>query len=275
MGASNIIVHRATVTVPVPVPADPVPAPTRADLTPTSPRAGLPARARAALATVPVEADRQRRLEVPDALARLLPHGGPRRGTTVGIGAGPVPGEITLALSLVSAASRAGRWVSVVGVPAMGPVAAAQLGVQLERLVLVPGPVQQWAVVTAALLESMDVVVVRPPGRVRPADARRLAARTREREAVLVVLGTGWPEGVDLRLTVTRAAWEGLEDGYGLLRARRAEVTVSGRRAGGGGRRRWLWLPGPDGKVSVASEPANLAVPVVPGVVAALPSLVG
>ncbi|MGI8752397.1 MAG: hypothetical protein ACR2MN_08820 [Acidimicrobiales bacterium] len=234
----------------------------------------LPARAQAALTTVPVEADRQRRLEVPDALGLLLPHGGPRRGSTVGIGAGPVPGEITLALSLVSAASHAGRWVAVVGVPALGPVAAAQLGVQLERLVLVPGALQQWAVVTAALLESMDVVVVRPPGRVRPADARRLAARTREREAVLVVLGAGWPEGVDLRLTVTRAVWEGLEDGYGLLRARRAEVTITGRRAGGGDRRRWLWLPGPDGKVALASEPAGRAAPEAPEVVAAPAALV-
>lgn len=241
----------------------------------TSADAVLPARVRAALTTVPVEADRERRLEVPDALAMLLPHGGPRRGTTVGIGAGPVPGEITLALTLVSAASHAGRWVSVVGVPAMGPVAATQLGVQLERLVLVPQPTGQWAVVTAALLESMDVVVVRPPDRVRSADARRLVARTREREAVLVVLGAGWPEGTDLRLTVTGAAWEGLESGHGHLRARRAEVTVSGRRAGGGDRRGWLWLPGPDGKVGVASGPANVAAPAVPEVVAAAPSLVG
>ncbi|MDQ6838190.1 MAG: hypothetical protein M3137_07650 [Actinomycetota bacterium] len=237
--------------------------------------AGLPAQALGALTKLPVEADRQRRLEVPDALATLLPHGGPRRGTTVGIGAGPVPGEITLALSLISAASHAGRWVSLVGVPAMGPVAAAQLGVVLERLVLVAQPAQQWAVVTAALLESMDVVVVRPPGRVRPADARRLTARTREREAVLVVLGNGWPEGVDLRLTVTRGAWEGLEDGHGLLRARRAEVTVSGRRAGASGRRRWLWLPGPNGRVGVASEPVSPVAPMVPEVAPASPSLVG
>ena len=243
-----------------------------------SPVPGLPARARAALTTMPVEADRQRRLEVHDALASLLPHGGPRRGTTVGIGSGPVPGGVTLALSLVSAASGSGRWVSVVGVPSLGPVAAAQLGVQLERLVLVPGPLQQWAAVTAALLESMDVVVVRPPGRVRPVEARRLAARTRERGAILVVLGPGWPEGVDLSLTVTRAAWEGLEDGHGLLRGRRAEVAVSGRRAGGGDRRGWLWLPGPDGKVSVVSEPADLVAPQVPEVGAVLtspPSLVG
>ncbi|MDQ6783354.1 MAG: hypothetical protein M3063_07925 [Actinomycetota bacterium] len=229
-------------------------------------RGALPARARAALTTMPVEADAERRLEIPAALALLLPHGGPRRGTTVGIGVGPVPGEVTLALSLVSAASHAGRWVSIVGLPAMGPVAAAQLGVQLERLVLVPQPAEQWAVVTAALLESMDVVVLRPPGRVRPADARRLVARTREREAVLVVLGGGWPEGVDLRLTVTRAAWEGLEGGHGLLRARKAEVAVSGRRAGGGDRRGWLWLPGPDGKVgsSEPAEPADPAGSVIP-----------
>lgn len=222
--------------------------------------AGLSPRVQAGLISVPVEADRQRRLEVPDALAVLLPQGGPRRGTTVGIGARRAPGESTLALTLVSAASHAGRWVSVVGVPAIGPVAAAQLGVTLDHLVLVPRPAEQWATVTAALLESMDVVMVRPPGRVRPAAARRLAARTRERNAVLVVLGDTWPEGVDLRLTINRAIWDGLADGHGHLRARMAEVSVSGRRAGGsGGRGRWLWLPGPDGRVGIASGPAGSA----------------
>lgn len=227
----------------------------------------LPVPAVAALTSTPVEADRERRLEVPEALAALLPHGGPRRGTTVGIMAGgPAgglsgpPGESSLALALVSAASCAGGWIAVVGVPALSPVAASQLGVALDHLVLVPEPAQQWTVVTAALLESMTVVMVRPPGRVRPADARRLAARTRERNAVLVVLGGGWPESVDLRLTVTRVVWKGLADGHGHLQARMAEVTVSGRRASGAragldATGRWLWLPGPDGVVGMVPEP--------------------
>ena len=225
---------------------------------------GLPLQALAALTSVSTVTDRQRRLEVCQALATLLPQGGPRRGATVGVGTGSVPGESTLALALVSAASQAGQWVAMVGIPALGAVAAAQLGLDLNRVVLVAQPDHHWPVVTAALLESMTAVVVRPPGPVRPADARRLVARARERNAVLVVLGEGWPEGVDLRLTVTRATWEGLADGHGHLRARLAEVTVTGRRAGGTPRCGWLWLPGPDGTVSTAGAAAS-----------AVPSLVG
>jgi hypothetical protein len=223
-----------------------------------------PAAVLVGLTSLPVEADRGRRLEVPEALGALLPHGGPRRGTTVGIGAGAAPGACSLALALVSAASQAGRWVAVVGEPALGPVAAAQYGLRLDQLALVPDPGPQWAVVAAALLESIDVVVVRLPGRARPADARRLVARARERGAVLVILGEGWPEAPELRLAVTAVAWEGLAVGHGHLQARRVEVAVSGRRAGPD-RQGWLWLPGPDGRVAPA-VPGVAGAPSVPAV---------
>lgn len=229
-------------------------------------RSSLPAPALTALISAEAATSRERRLEVPAALATLLPQGGPRRGTTVGIAAGPVPGESTLALALVSTTSCSGRWVAVVGVPAMAPVAAAQLGVALEHLVAVPRPDQQWAVVTAALLESMDVVVVHPPGWVRPGDARRLTARARERGTVLVVLGGGWPEGTDLRLTVTRAVWVGLEEGHGHLRTRLAEVVVTGRRTPTAGEGRWLWLPGGDGGVALPSAEEVAALTGAPAV---------
>ena len=49
-------------------------------------------------------------------------------------------GSTSLALQLVAAASAAGSWVAAVGVPALGAVAAAEAGVVLERLALVPRP---------------------------------------------------------------------------------------------------------------------------------------
>ena len=69
-----------------------------------------------------------------------------------------------------------------------------------------------------------------------PADARRLAARARERGSVLVRRGRPrrWPEAADVSLTVTSTTWEGLGQGHGHLRARRAVVEAGGRR----GRRR-------------------------------------
>ena len=105
----------------------------------------------------------------------------------------------------------------------------------------------------AALVDAFDVVMVAPPGRAKPTDARRLTAKTRERGAVLVPVGT-WPEPADVRLGVASAAWEGLGDGHGRLRARRVEVVDQGRGSAARERRAHLWLPGPDGRLSTAAD---------------------
>jgi hypothetical protein len=175
-------------------------------------------------------------LPVLPPLEDLVP-GGLRRGSTVA-----VAGATSLALAVVAGPSAAGSWCAVVGVPSLGLAAAAETGVALERLALVPAPGQGWPAVVAALLDGLDVVVVRPPARVRLGDSRRLVARARERGAVLVPLSGTW-EGADLRLAVTTSEWQGLEDGHGHLRARRLEVLVQGRGAAGPPRRVGLWLP--------------------------------
>ncbi len=206
----------------------------------------------------PVTAASDRRVEVVAPIAALLPEGGLRRGTTVAVGSGPVPGATSLAVALVAGASAGGAWCAMVAMADLGLVAAAGMGVALDRLALVPDPGGQWPVVVAALLESAEIVVVRPPGRVRPADAGRLGARARERGSILVVLdpagpraGT-WPEATDLRLVVTGSRWSGLGDGHGHLVAREVEVAVTGRRAAARERRGRLLLPGLSGAVEAA-----------------------
>jgi hypothetical protein len=142
--------------------------------------------------------------------------------------------------------------------PSLGLVAAAELGVALERLALVADPgAATWGSVVAALVDAFDVVLVRPGGRVRSADGRRLTARARERGAVLLRVGTagGWQEGADVRLAVAHGAWEGLGEGHGHLRARQVEVVVDGRRAAGRERRVRLWLPSADGAVELVQAP--------------------
>jgi hypothetical protein len=156
---------------------------------------------------------------------------------------------MTLALALAATASQTGSWCAAVGLPALGMVTAAGLGVSLERLALVPDPGGRWPAVTAALVDAVDIVLVRAPDRCRPDDVRRLAARARERGAVLVPVGTGWPDGADLRLMVTAGAWQGLGHGHGHLRARLAWVAAVGRGAAARERRVHLWLPGPTGAV--------------------------
>jgi hypothetical protein len=199
----------------------------------------------------------ERLLPVVPALRSLLPGQGLRRGTTVAVGR-----SAALALALVAGASAAGSWVAAVGLPDLGIVAAAETGIALERLALVPAPgTRAWPTVVAALLDAVDVVLVRPPAGLPAGQARRLAARARERGAVLVPLGT-WSEPADLRLAVAASAWHGLGQGNGRLQARWVEVVVGGRGAAGRERRARLWLPGPDGTIA----PAALAFAGPPGI---------
>gem|GEM_PF-1313659 len=188
-------------------------------------------------------------------LPALQPLVGPglRRGATLA-----VVGSTSLVLALLAGASLAGSWVGVVGLPTLGLVAAAEMGVALDRLALVPHPGREWPTVTAALVDALDIVVVRPPPHARSGDARRLAARARERGAVLVIAAGGWP-GPDIQLTVTAGEWAGLDSGAGHLRARRVAVQATGRRDAARPRHAWLWLPGPDGTVTTALPPGAAA----------------
>ena len=198
----------------------------------------------------------ERLLPVLPALRPLLPHQGLRRGTTVAVAR-----SAALALALVAGASAAGSWVAAVGLPDLGIVAAAETGIALERLALVPVPgARAWPTVVAAFLDAVDVVLVRSPAGLPAAPARRLAARARERGAVLVPLGA-WSEPADLRLAVTSSDWHGLGQGHGSLRARRVEVVASGRGAAARERRVLLWLPSPDGTIIPAAAPGAVGNP--------------
>jgi hypothetical protein len=196
-----------------------------------------------------------RTLPVPPPLAPLFPSGSLRRGTTTTVTGQPGHGATTLALALLGAASASGSWCAAVGLPDPGVVAAAGLGLDLRRVVFVPHPGPGWAEAAGDLLSGVDAVLVRPPGRARLTAARHLVARTRDRQAALVVLleGAGsWPEGGDLALTVGAVEWEGVGRGHGYLRGRRAEVRVSGRRAAGRATECSLWLPADSGAVATA-----------------------
>lgn len=194
-----------------------------------------------------------RLLPVVEPLARLLPGGGLRRGSTVCVP--EAPGATSLLLALLATASAGGAWAGVVGRPGLGLVAAAEAGVRLERLALVPHPGTDLMAVTVALLDGMDVVAVSGLERagIRAADRQRLAARARQRGAVLLALGA-WA-GADVELSCTAAQWQGLGAGVGRLCARRARVQLRGRGAAvRGDRSARLLLPGPGGAVGVESR---------------------
>nr|WP_236650424.1 hypothetical protein [Kutzneria albida] len=191
------------------------------------------------LTRTPADQTVGRVLPVLDGLADLLPWGGLRRGSTV-----VVRGSTTLLLALLAAATVNGSWAAVVGVPDLGLLAAAELGVVVHRLALVPQPGEQLLAVTGALLDGFDLVAVRQAGELREADARRLSARARNRGAVLVPFGQ-WP-GADLELDCT-GRWSGLGEGHGYLRQREVVVRSRGRGAAARGNQVRLVLPGQDG----------------------------
>ena len=129
-----------------------------------------------------------------------------------------------LALALAAGASRAGEWVGFAGVPDFGAEAAAALGVDLARTVLVPETGEHWLEVTAALVDVLRVVVLRPPAGVDARSAGILDARLRKRSSVLVVWGD-WPR-CEARLSLEDARWTGPDQGHGRLRSRRVRVAV-------------------------------------------------
>jgi hypothetical protein len=177
-----------------------------------------------------------RMLPVIHQLRPLLPGGGLRRGSTVA-----TSGATSLVIGLLAAASRAGSWCAVVGLPTFGTAAAAEAGVELSRLALVPYPGPEWSTVVAAMLDGVDVVVTAPPGPVAAGLTGRLAARARQRGSVLIGYGR-WP-GADVLLTSTRGDWEGLDGGRGRLRKRKLTVTARGRGAAAQPKEATFWLP--------------------------------
>jgi len=176
----------------------------------------------AAPATAFVDRGSQQLLPVPGPLVDLFPDGGLRRGSVVA-----VLGSTSLLIALLASVTAAGSWGAVVGLPTLGAVAAAEAGAVLERLALVPHPGADGATILAAMLDGVDLVVAGTPQTLPLADSRRLAARARQRGAVL--LGAGPWVGADVRLEATGSRWYGLGAGHGHLQARELTVEAAGR----------------------------------------------
>ena len=183
-------------------------------------------------------------LPVAAPLAALLPGGGLRRGATVAVAR--APGATSLMLALLAEASAGGAWAGVVGRPDLGLVAAAEAGVALERLALVPYPGADLVAVTAALLDGLDLVAWRAGGRSTAAT------------------GSGWPPGPGSGARCCcrsgrgrgrtwswpasrggGGAWAPGRATIGRLCARRVRVQLRGRGVAPAGRSARLLLPGP------------------------------
>jgi len=202
----------------------------------------------------------ERTLPLVDALAQVVPGAALVRGQVVAVRG---VADMSLALAMAGQATRNGSWLAAVehrGTFEFSPEAAGELGVALERMVVVatpPGNAPGAVEVVAALIEGFDVVIVPGHAPLAPTAVRRLRARLRIRGGVVVVVGGhgGWQPDLVLRSTAGGpcGGWEPLEEN-GRLRRRRVIIEVDARRQGAPARH-VFWLPTPDG--SIAAVPSD------------------
>lgn len=155
---------------------------------------------------------------------RLFPDGGLRRGAVYEISEGR-----SLLWNLLAGPSQAGHWIAIVGMAHLGLQAAADAGVDLERLILVPHPGSSGFSVTSTLADALPLVVLSPSTALPPQSQRdRFQARLRERGATLLIRAT-WP-GSEGRLAITQRSWDGLGHGFGLLSQQHITLSHQHRR---------------------------------------------
>ena len=164
-----------------------------------------------------------RGLPTPPSLRPLFPGGALRKGAPVA-----VQGSLQLSLALLSSASASGAWCGVIGVPHLGIGAAAQTGLALERLVLIPEPGKHALAIAGMLSEVLTVLVLNPERPPSSNEAERLNARLRDHGTALVVTNA-WPRS-DTALRVTASRWSGLGAGNGLLCTHELSVQSTDRR---------------------------------------------
>jgi hypothetical protein len=109
----------------------------------------------------------ERSLPMLDAVRAILPEGLRPGGTY------SVTGSTSLAIALLAGPSRQGAWCGALGLPTLSTEAAAELGIDLDRLVLVPSPDTRWMAVAAAMTDVLDIVIAAPPARMAPTEAAR------------------------------------------------------------------------------------------------------
>lgn len=194
----------------------------------------------------PLALARERTLPVADAIAELFAEGGLVRGRSLACSG---PAATSLALALAAPAVAAGSWLAAVDVPTIGLDAASEFGVALERVVAVrtgDGPAQRatrWPDAVAAAADGFDLLIARVPAGVSPTAVRKVVARLRQREVVMLVLGDPGPLSCDGSLDSGAVEWTGLGSGHGHLQHRQLVVEAAGRRLHGRRRCR-VTLPG-------------------------------
>lgn len=166
-------------------------------------------------------------LPVASQLSFLLPHQGIKSGSVMGY-----EGATSLLLALLSRPSQEGAWCAVVGFPHLNALAAAEAGVDLQKLALIPHTGSESSRIVATLVDGFDLVVVGKEvceNHLNTHVKRQINARVKERGATLFALGS-WPE-TDVVMNSRVASWHGVGRGYGRLTKQDLIVGRGGRGA--------------------------------------------
>ncbi|MCL5948310.1 MAG: hypothetical protein M1420_04005 [Actinobacteria bacterium] len=218
-------------------------------------------------------------LPVIDALAPFFPYGGMQKGAFIEVLSSIAGnGACTLAISLLAAASSQGAWCAIAGLTDLGLLATCELGVDLNRMVMVspptssrapasPFPPAEFWQATATLLKGIDIVLLNLSLQDTYLQRymytiQRLAAIARKYNSICIVLVSGMGTllqgqavrniGASVIMEVVSSKWLGPSGGFGRLHSRVALVESTGRGAAARPVRRTLYLPGSDGKVATA-----------------------
>lgn len=165
---------------------------------------------------------------LPGRLSALFPGGGVRVGQTVAY-----TGGYGVLVSILAAATAAGKRCAVVGYAHLGMAAIGAEGGDLSRVAYVPQPGADPGAVVSVLLDGMDLVVLDPAcARIPPSRARVLAGRARSAGAVLLVGGRDWPHADVLIESRTPQAF-GLDCGYGRITVLEFPVRATAKHVAG------------------------------------------
>lgn len=209
-------------------------------------------------------------LPVADVFAPILPGAGLQRGWTIRVGGDS--SARALGWALLGGITTAGGWIAAVNVPGIGLSAAQEVGVAIERVLVVNSPNETWSSAVGSLIGAVDVVVFGTPRhRVVPSEHRRMASRARERGSLLMEFDSSSDRTrvgrstryssqlqYDLSFTARPVDWIGLGRGHGCLKGRALDVEAGGRRIGGGTRRAQFALPAPDGTIQYLEPQASV-----------------
>ena len=154
-------------------------------------------------------------------------------GQVAGLSGLPGTGLTRVGLSLIAPYARLGTlafldvrgWVS--------PLAAWEMGIEPDQLVVVRNSdIVRWGRIVATLLDGVGGVYAEVPAGVTHAALRQLAAKARTKRTPLVLrpLKGDIPSGVaHLHLAVRSVEWDGTDAGHGHLTVRRTLLDASGK----------------------------------------------